>query len=270
MKTQEPRATKSDLEKSPSRSPGDPSNSNSSQINKSTVDQLKGFDHREVARKLKQDYANGARDPSMRHLGALHSLVKYLMQADPKLDEMLQQTAKLIYTQFNIKEVSIGLRDTSDGLFKYVAQYGMRADVWAAHDKLTYTYDNLTDTRKYKPVTISHYTQLFLAEDNPYGSDEMDTFSEHMMKQSKRKSATDSIEGDYIDVFLYGPQDDILGWIEISGTWDGRIPDASSLRCLEIVASILGIAVTRHNAIEEAKRPKEGPPLAKKTEQLKK
>jgi hypothetical protein len=146
----------------------------------------------------------------------------------------------------------------------------MRADVWAAHNKIAYTYDEVTDSRKYKPITISHHTQLFLAEDNPYGEDEQDTYSEHLMRQFKRKSATDSVEGDYIDLFLYGPQDEILGWIEISGTWDGRIPDARTIRCLEIVASILGIAVTRHGIVETARRAKDGPTPPKRVEPLKK
>jgi len=237
---------------------------------KGSAEQPRDFDHREVARKLKQDYAHGAREAGIRHLDALHSLIKYLMKADPNLDDMLQQTARSIYTQFNIKEVSIALRSTSDGLYRYVAEHGMRADVWAAHDKIVYTYDDLIDTRKYKPVTISHQTQLFLAEDNPYGPDERDTFSEHMMKQSKRKAATDSIEGDYLDIFLYGPQDEILGWIELSGTWDSKIPEARTIRCLELVSSVLAIAVTKHRMVVEIQRPSETPGPAKRIEQAKK
>ena len=64
----------------------------------------KTYDHREVARKLKNDYAHGARDPGIRHLDTLHSLVKYLIKVDLNLDEMLRQTALSIYTQFSIKE----------------------------------------------------------------------------------------------------------------------------------------------------------------------
>lgn len=233
-------------------------------------EQSKGNDYREVARKLKQDYAHGARDASIRQLDSLHSLIKYLMKADPNLDEMLEQTARLVYTQFNIKEVAIGLKSASDGLYRYVAEYGMRTDVWAAHKKLTYSYDDLFDATKYRPITVSHHTKLFLAEDNPYGPDEGDTFSAHMMKQSKRKSATDSIEGDYLDILIFGPQDDTLGWIEISGTWDGRIPDAKAIRCLEMISSVLGIAIARRQAMAEMVRSGKTPEQPKKPEQAKK
>jgi len=227
-------------------------------------EQSKEFDHREVARKLRQDYTHGARDASIRQLDTLHSLIKYLMKANPNLDEMLEQTARLVYTQFNIKEVSVALKNASDGLYRYVAEHGMRTDIWAAHKKIVYSYDDLNDTKKYNPITISHQTKLYMAEDNPYGPDEGDTYSEHMMKQSKRKSATDSIEGDYLDILIFGPQDDTLGWIEISGTWDGRIPDAKAIRCLEMISSVLGIAITRHQTMAEMARSGKTPEQAKK------
>jgi len=232
--------------------------------------QSNGYDYREVARKLKQDYTHGARDASIRQLDTLHSLIKYLMKTDPNLDEMLEQTARLVYTQFNIKEVSVALKSASDGLYRYVAEHGMRTDIWVAHKKIVYSYDDLNDAKKYKPITISHQTKLYLAEDNPYGPDEGDTYSEHMMKQSKRKSSTDSIEGDYLDIYIFGPQDEMLGWIEISGTWDGRIPDARAIRCLELVSSVLGIAITKHRMMAELARSGAISEPTKKVEQAKK
>ena len=211
-------------------------------------DAEKGVDHKEVARKLKQDYVYGSKDPSIRALDSVNTLVKHLMRDNPNLDEMLEQASKVIFTQFNIKEVSIGLKTPTDGLFRYVKMHGMRSDVWEAHKKLAYTAEQLLDPRKYKHTVISPNTRLYLAEDNPYGVDEAYTFSEHLMSVSKRKALDDSIEGDYVDVFIYGPNNDILGWIETGGTWDNKIPDARTLRCLEIVASVLGIAISRHNA----------------------
>lgn len=235
LRTERPRATEAAGPSAPQSGWGTPG-------------RQKEYSHREVARKLKQDYALGGRDPGIRHLDSLHSLVKYLVQTNPKLDEMLRETARLIYNQFSIKEVSIAIRSNSNGLYRYVAQHGMRANVWAAHSKITYTAADLKDTSKYRPFVVSHSTNLYLAEDNPYGPEEMDTFSEHMMKQSVRKSDTDSIEGDYIDIFFYGPRDEVLGWIELSSTWDNKIPDAATIRYLELVASILGIAVLKHEA----------------------
>ena len=201
--------------------------------------------HDDAARKIKQEYAHGRKESWMRGLDSIHGLIKQLMGEEPDINEVLNSTARSIYSQFNIKEVSIGLR-SSDGLFRYVAMYGLRDESWAAHRKLVYNEKQLMDPSKYKWTDISHHTKLFLAEDNTYTQDEALTRSEHLSMRSKRKTAEDFIEGDYMDVFIYGPKDEILGWIETSGTWDGKIPDARTIRSLEVVSSILALAIMRH------------------------
>lgn len=223
-----------------------------SRASNASKDVSRGVDHKEVARNLKQEYVRGSKDPSIRALDSLNSLVKFLMKNDPDLDEMLKVATRLMFTQFNIKEVSIALKTPSDGLFRYVTMHGMRAEVWAAHMSLSYSLEQLIDDRKYKPTVISHHTRLYLAEDNPYADDETYTYSEHLMTISKRREPDDSIEGDYLDVFIYGPDDEILGWIETGSTWDSKIPDARTIRCLEILSSVLGIAISRHLAMAGA------------------
>ena len=219
-----------------------PENQTSSTDHKSTVDA------REVSKKLKQDYAHGSKDPSIRGLDSINTLLKFLIKNDPNLEEMLDQTTRIIYTQFGIKEVSIGLKTPPDWLFRYVRMYGMRAEVWEAHRKLVYTIEQMMDPKKYKHTVISQYTRLFLAEDNPYTEDETYTYSQHLMSVSKRRALDDSIEGDYLDIYIYGPEGEVLGWIETGSTWDGKIPNSRTIRSLEIVSSILGIAIARHYA----------------------
>jgi hypothetical protein len=201
--------------------------------------------HDEAAKRLKQAYTQGRKESGTRGLDSLHGLIKQLMEEEPDINEVLKSTAKSIYSQFNIKEVSIGLKGSND-LFRYVAMYGLRDDVWAAHKTLVYDETQLMDPTKYKWTEISHHTKLFLAEDNTYTEVEARTRAEHLSMRSKRKTADDSIEGDYVDVFIYGPKDEILGWIEISGTWDGKIPDARTIRALEIVSSVLALAIVRN------------------------
>jgi len=202
--------------------------------------------HGDVARKIKQEYAHARKESGMRGLDSIHGLIKQLMEGEPDISEVMKSTTRTIYSQFSIREVSIALR-SSDGLYRYLAMYGLREETWAAHRKLTYTEAQLMDPNLYKGTEISHHTKLFLAEDNPYAKDEEQTRTEHLMMKSKRKTAEDSIEGDYIDIFIYGPKDEILGWIEVSGTWDGKIPDARTIRSLEIVSSILALAIVRQH-----------------------
>jgi hypothetical protein len=198
----------------------------------------------DVARKLKQDYARARKESGVRGLDSLHGLIKLLMEEELDINEILTATAKTIYSQLNIKEVSMGLR-SPDGLYRYVAMYGLRSEVWAAHQKLTYTAEQLLDPKVYKWTDISYHTKLFLAEDNTYTKDEASTRAEHLSMKSKRKTEEDSIEGDYMDILIYGPKDEILGWIETSGTWHGKIPDSRTIRSLEVISSVLALVLVR-------------------------
>jgi hypothetical protein len=207
-----------------------------------------------VGRKLRSDYTYGtAKDPSVRALEGMQLLLDQALKEGVSVKQLLEFAAKLVYSQFNIKEVAIGMKDSADGLYKYVAMYGMRVDVWEAHKRLSYTKEDFFDQKKYRWLAISKQTKLFLAEDNPYQENEQNTYSRHLMLKSKRKTADDSIEGDYLDIVIQGPNDLLLGWLEISGTWDNKIPDARTIRCLEIVASTLGIALTLRREEELSK-----------------
>ena len=208
---------------------------------------VKEFDHAEAARKIKQEYTHGRKEPGARGLDCLHGLIKALMQGEPNLNEFLKTVAKAIYTQFNIKDVSICLRGQDD-IFRYATMHGMREEVWAAPRNIAYTLDQVLDPNLYKGTEISRFTKLFLAEDNPYAESEGLTCSGHLMTTSKRRTAEESIEGDYLDVFIFGPKDEVLGWIETSGTWDGRLPDARTIRGLEVLSSVLALAIVRSQA----------------------
>jgi len=207
----------------------------------------KEFDHAEAARRIKQEYTHGRKEPGARGLDCLHGLIKDLMHVEPNLNEFLKNAAKAIYTQFNIKDVSICLRG-QDGLFRYATMHGMRDEVWAAHKNIVYSLDQVLDPNLYKGTEISRFTKLFLAEDNPYGESEERTCSGHLMTTSKRRTPEESIEGDYLDVFIFGPNDEVLGWIETSGTWDGRLPDARTIRGLEVLSSLIALAIVRSQA----------------------
>ena len=207
-----------------------------------------GVSHDDVARKLKLDYVGAIRDHTDRNLDSIQDLLEEVARPRGDAKELLDGVAKLIYKQFHIREVAIGLK-SPDGLYRYVTMHGMRANIWAQHRDLAYPYDSFFDNTKYKGTVISDYTKLLLAEDNPYDEKERQTFSEHLMKSSSRKAMDDSIEGDYLDILIYGTGNELMGWIEISGTWEDKLPTTRTIRCLEIVANITGMALSYRGAI---------------------
>jgi hypothetical protein len=207
-----------------------------------------GVAHEDVARKLKLDYIGAVRDHTDRSLDSIQDLLEEVGRPRGDAKELLDGVAKLIYKQFHVREVAIGLK-SPDGLYRYVTMHGMRANIWAEHRDLAYSYDAFFDNVKYKGTVVSDYTKLLLAEDMPYDEGEKQTYSEHLMKSSVRKALDDSIEGDYLDILIYGIGNELLGWIEISGTWEDKLPSARTIRCLEIVANITGMALSHRGAI---------------------
>jgi hypothetical protein len=212
----------------------------------------------DVARKLKMDYSRAAKDEADRYLECVQQLSGQIVKPKHESRELVDYAAKLIFKQFHIKEVAIGLRSASDGRFRYVAMQGMRANIWAEHTGLSYAHDSFFSNSKYKGTLISKFTKLLLAEDEPYDDAEKKTYSEHLMRSSKRRTPEDSIEGDYLDTLIYGIDGGLIGWIEISGTWDDKLPSARAIRAIEIIANLMGIALSRDPAIAGMKQPDSG------------
>ena len=203
----------------------------------------------EVARTYKSEYSRASNDQTDRSIECIQELCERIITQKVGSKEICESALKLIFRQFHIKEVAIALRNASDGRYRYVAMQGMRANVWEVHRGLSYTKDGLFDSKKYKSTQVSKYTKLFLAEDEPYDDAEKKTYSEHLMLGSVRRAQDDSIEGDYLDIVIFGPGDDILGWIEISGTWDGKLPSPRAIKTLEVIANLVGIALSRDPSI---------------------
>ncbi len=198
-----------------------------------------------IKRRMWLDYQYACTNPAGERIDCVHHLIDDL--ADPKLDmhAFLQETADTIRNKIGVKEVTIGLKSATDGKYRYEVMSGLHEDNWDAHKQLEYGFEEFFSQDIYKFMQISKYTRLYLAEDNPYDKDEEGTFHRDLMLQSARKSLDDTIEGDYIDVLILGKGEELLGWIEISGMQNGKFPDAQTLKCIELLATVIGVALAR-------------------------
>ena len=190
-------------------------------------------------------YQYACSNPANERTDCVHALITKLADPDVDMNMFLQEAADTINTKLAIKEITIGLRSSSDGLYRYEVMSGLSDSEWEAHKKLSYKREDFYSQDVYKFMQISKYTRLLLAEDNPYANGEEATYERELMLQSKRKSLDDTIEGDYLDICIFGKGDDLLGWIEISGMENGRFPDPETIKCLELLASVIGIALAR-------------------------
>lgn len=190
-------------------------------------------------------YQYACNNPANERTDCVHELITKLADPDIDMHMFLQEAADMINAKLTIKEVTIGLRSASDGLYRYEVMSGLSDSEWEAHKGLAYKHEDFYSNDVYKYMQISRYTRLLLAEDNPYANGEEATYERELMLQSRRKSLDDAIEGDYLDICIFGKGDDLLGWVEISGMENGRFPDAETIKCLELFASVIGVALAR-------------------------
>ena len=152
----------------------------------------------------------------------------------------LQETANTIARLFDFAEFVISLKDRNDGLFKYVAFVGMRKEAETAYRKLAYTTDDAISPVKFPRIKLDNYADFFLGEYRPYREGEEETFNRPSQLGKQRDSIEKLQEGDYICIYFYSPNRDILGWFEVARTMDGLIPSRRTFKWLELVATIVG------------------------------
>lgn len=208
----------------------------------------------EVANKLRHDYSHCESDLECKRLDSIVRVLRGLQKQPFRFDEFLNETAQFIYRQLNIQSLSISVKDL-DGKFRYHAFAGLRKASEDALRKCEYSEHELFDPSKYPSTTISIYTKLFLAENNPYAPGEEETYNRPLMLKQARKELDDSIEGDYLDIMVFDGKNEVCGYIEISGTKEGKLPDAKTIKWLEVTGSIIGFAVQLDRAYHSTKRP---------------
>jgi len=202
------------------------------------------IDPKDVALKMRLDYAHGVKDPSAKALEAIGRLCSKTEEPHLSIEDLMKETADLIMKHFSIRSVAIASRDHHDGLCRYKVVLGIDQETVEGFKKLAYTQQQALDPGTYPGYEISSHTKLYLGEDHPYAEGEQFTYRvPSLIGVEKRRSLTDSVEADYVDFFMFGTNKDLLGWIEVSGTRMRKLPDATTLRWLELIAYILGFAL---------------------------
>ena len=201
------------------------------------------FSHEDIAKKMKMAYMHGARDQSMRATEGILKLLESLRKKDLNIQVFVNEAAEMIHEQFRIRWVAIGLKNPRDDLFRYDALVGFRPEAAQARKQQTFKLEDFIEDAKYKGRTISEYSKMYFEEDKPYTEGAEITFNRPALLKSRRHSQDDSLEADYLDVHIYGADNQLIGWIECSGTITGKLPDVPTIKTLEVIGSIIGAAV---------------------------
>jgi hypothetical protein len=196
-------------------------------------------DHEKVMSKMKYDYMRAQTDRVHKGLDSLQAAIALSQRID--LDQMgfLQQIVNILGKSFKIKGVTIGLRGV-DGNYRYLVMNGLRDEAWEFDKTIVYTEADFAGSKTYKGEMISKLTKLCLAgQELPFPEREKVGFNRPFIMGVQRMSPEDWIEGDYVDVEIRGTRGTLLGWIEVMGMIDGRIPDVTTVKFLETFAGII-------------------------------
>jgi len=203
-----------------------------------------------VARRLRLDYSRGVKDQTQKILEELIDINTKIDDTKVPIRNILEQCCELISKRLGIASVGVGLRDFSDGRYRYEALVGLPDETVAQLKKISYTREELTSSASYKSYEISRRSRIYLSEDHPYAEGEESSYLRPGLLEMKRRSLTDSLEADYIDTFFNDSKGEILGWIEISGTRTKKIPDATCVKWTELISFLLATAMRiRHPGV---------------------
>lgn len=211
-------------------------------------DAVPAISARDVVMRMKLDYSRGVKDQTTKGVEAICRLCWKFERPNLSSEAFMKEIVDTILKLFAIESVGIGLRDPVDKLYRYRVIGGLDKEIEDGYLRLRYTKEELLEPSTYPSYEISKHTRLFLAEDHPYAEAESFTYRRPGLLGMKRRSVTDSLEADYIDVLFLDSNDEVLGFVEISGTRMRTLPDATTIKWIEAFASILGIVIQKERA----------------------
>jgi hypothetical protein len=202
-------------------------------------------DAESAKRKFRFEYMRVKSDPSAKNLEVISAVLAVTQRPQLTPVELSQETVNILQKQYRLRWAMIGLRTRMDGKYRYEVQTGMREDAWTRQKAKTYALADFMETsERYKFGEISKLTRFYPEEENPLFNDDQLLTNRPVLLKSRRSSDDETLEADFIDTLIMGPGNDLLGWIEYSGTTVNRLPDATVIRGIEVVAGVLALAMT--------------------------
>jgi len=147
---------------------------------------------------------------------------------------------KTIHRIFDFQFGGIAVRDP-DGMYRMKISYGLTSESEKSYKQLTFSPNDLFDESNYPSTATSDITRFYMSETDPYKLNEISTYSRPQMMNQKRAAPDDMLENDYIDIYIKGNRDEILGYLELGVTRSGKLPSKSSIKWLETIAILLGL-----------------------------
>ena len=166
------------------------------------------------------------------------------------LRSTLDFAAKMIFKLFDFHEIGIGLKNRNDGLYRYEILFGYRKEVEENFRKMKYNHEDMVSNERFPFIKMGRLSELDPVEGLPEWEKEL--FNRPYQLTVQRKSPDEFHEGDYIDVWMYSHNKEIIGWFELSGPMNDKLPPRSHMRWIELIVAICSSIVVEKWAEEDA------------------
>jgi hypothetical protein len=199
----------------------------------------------ETERILKEGYSGNPKDADENLMSAIISLTQRSVGQE-SLDPVLKDTVRTVHRLFDFQFVAISLKER-DGLFRYKAQLGLTMDQEKSYFDITYSPEDLFDDSSFPSTAVSDLTRFYMAENSPYKESEVGSYARPTHLADKRARADDMVEGDYIDIYIKDWKKEVIGYFELASTRGKKLPSRSNIRWLELIATLLGVLISKRH-----------------------
>ncbi len=166
------------------------------------------------------------------------------------LNSTLDFAAKIIFKLFDFHEIGIGLKNRKDGLYRYEILFGFRKEVAENFKKMKYTSEDMVSNERFPFIKIGRLSELDPVEGLPESEESL--FNRPFQLKAERRSPDEFHEGDYIDVWMYSQNREIIGWFELAGPINDKLPSRAHMRWIELIVAVCSSIVTVKWSEEDA------------------
>jgi len=201
---------------------------------------------------IETTYSPIPRDDQEKLIDGLLSLTELARDKRQDIHSFLDKVAKTIFRHFAFDEIAIGTYDRKEGNYRMIVVFGYQPEVAAEYLKMRYEHEDMTSQERFPFIKIGKLSELDPVEGLP--ESERKILNRPYAGSLARGAVDEFHEGDYIDVWIYGPQKNIIGWIELSKPRSGKLPSKTIVRWVEVIASMCSFVIRQKWLQEDAAR----------------
>lgn len=207
---------------------------------------------------LKSRYRQVPRNDNEKFLDAVLKLWLQVLDGKMSRKSMLQEVAGVIHRSLMFQEIVIAVKDPKDGLYRNEAIVGFTKEVVDVMQTQAFSEAEVRTFDRLPGIKVTRLIEFTISE-APQKAGEETQFNRPMLATIPRKKDDEFTFGDYMNIYILGTDDEILGYIEVSGPRDGKMPSGARMKSLELLASMTGIALRCLK--EDRKEPAKPQPL---------